>query len=446
MLRTRRGKALVWLTAAWLLVSVLLVARAYRQEVAATAGARTVAVETALLGPAVPGPLGSPGAIAARRGAAVARAGLFLSIPLYALAALLVLGRGRLQSVSLGLLLLVLCMLALEAATQVVGIHVPALPRATAADHGISVYDRTKGWFHVPGARGAVPIPGGGPGRVRINSLGLRGPEVTLRKPEGVVRVLVLGDSFAFGMGVEERHLFTTLLEGLLEDGSPGREFQVINLGVLGYATDQELILFQELGTRLMPDAVVLLMCDNDFLGNVQDFVYRRYYKPFFELEAGGRLRAFNQPVPHLDRGQRARLFLGQESNLWNALRRWTRSPDLLEVAVPRDTDQDPILLTAALVRGLSGIVEAAGARLLVANTAHRGEETPLFHALRPRLEGIAQLGLEGFLSRARRNQPDRLWDFPGDTHWNRDTHQLVAQVLAGHLVRHGLVPPPASR
>jgi hypothetical protein len=68
---------------------------------------------------------------------------------------------------------------------------------------------------------------------------------------------------------------------------------------------------------------------------------------------------------------------------------------------------------------------------------------TPLFHALRPKLEkpGIHQLGLEEFLGNARRDAPDMLWDFGEDKHWNRDAHRLAAEIIAGHLFRHGLLP-----
>ena len=101
----------------------------------------------------------------------------------------------------------------------------------------------------------------------------------------------------------------------------------------------------------------------------------------------------------------------------------------------------EPIDLMAALVWALNERVEATGSRFLVINTGHRGERTPLFHELRPKLEGIPQLGLEGFLGKARDESPDRPWDFPEDTHWNRNSYQLAGEIIAGHIVRHGLLP-----
>ena len=70
--------------------------------------------------------------------------------------------------------------------------------------------------------------------------------------------------------------------------------------------------------------------------------------------------------------------------------------------------------------------------------TGHRGERTGLFHALRPRLDlaGIHYVGLESALGRARRVDPERAWDFRGDTHWNVASHKLAASVVYTDLRR----------
>src|SRR5687768_1727113 len=44
--------------------------------------------------------------------------------------------------------------------------------------------------------------------RLRTNSLGCRGPEVAREKPSGVFRIVLLGDSVAFGWGVDDEVTF----------------------------------------------------------------------------------------------------------------------------------------------------------------------------------------------------------------------------------------------
>ncbi len=386
---------------------------------------------------------------AAERSAEIARFGAAAWSLVYLLGIGAAVGPRASRLLSGNLLVLVLLLMGIEASLKIFGFHFPSLVRHT-SDRNFWVYDRTKGWYHRPDATGSGALSGPDHASVRINSLGLRGGEISLHKPEGTKRVIVIGDSYAFGLGVDEEHTFVRQLETFLNARFPeDSQYQVINMGVTGYATDQEYILFQEIGMRLAPNLVILIVCDNDFLANTEDFAYKRYYKPFFELDVEGDLVLRGSPVPRLSKAQRIKLFMGQESTLWNFVR--SRRSDFLapilgflEVDTPRTSGMSEVQITTQLVAQIADRAGAAGARFLTINTAHRGERTPLFHELRPQLEhlGINQLGLEVFLERARRDAPDMLWDFGEDKHWNRDAHRLAAEIVSGHLFRHGLLLP----
>jgi hypothetical protein len=224
-------------------------------------------------------------------------------------------------------------------------------------------------------------------------------------------------------------------------------------MGVTGYSTDQQLILLQEIGMALFPDVIVLVACDNDFIGNRENFSWRRYYKPYFEIDDHSELLLRNTPVPLLTRTQRVKLFLGQESNVWNFFR--SRTSDvpwiaaflyLFQIDVPRYTAMNPVDITAKLIDSIAQRADATGARFLTINTAHRGEDTTLFHALRPRLRkpGIYLLGLEETLGAARRDHPEKLWDFGTDSHWNVDAHRLAAEVISNYILWNNLLEEPA--
>lgn len=114
------------------------------------------------------------------------------------------------------------------------------------------------GYRHQPGLKGefwGVPV--------EINSIGLRDREVAEKAP-GEYRILVMGDSVPFGIGVAYEDSFPHQLEVQLNNKYPGSHFRTINMGVPSYNTEQELIQFQTLGLSLKPDAVMLMFIDND--------------------------------------------------------------------------------------------------------------------------------------------------------------------------------------
>jgi len=94
---------------------------------------------------------------------------------------------------------------------------------------------------------------------VEINSHGLRDKEYRLEKQENVYRILVLGDSWTFGTGMNLDETYVKQLEKLLNTNDPSREYEVINCGVGGYNTVREVELFKEKNLILFnPDLVII--------------------------------------------------------------------------------------------------------------------------------------------------------------------------------------------
>ena len=95
----------------------------------------------------------------------------------------------------------------------------------------------------------------------RTNSHGQRDKERTLQKPEGIRRVLLLGDSVVEGYGLPEADTISHRLEALHTGGST----EVLNFGVSAYCTRAEIELLEVKGLRFDPDVVVLAFVENDF-------------------------------------------------------------------------------------------------------------------------------------------------------------------------------------
>ena len=101
---------------------------------------------------------------------------------------------------------------------------------------------------------------------VRINSRGMRGPEPRQLLAGESTRVLALGDSFTFGLRVEEESIWPRRLEGMLaERGLAGAgPVEVLNLGVSGYSTLDEAARLEHEGLAWEPDLVILAYYLND--------------------------------------------------------------------------------------------------------------------------------------------------------------------------------------
>lgn len=99
--------------------------------------------------------------------------------------------------------------------------------------------------------------------RIRTNALGMRDRDVPPDKGDSEFRVAVLGDSVAFGLGVEFEDSIPFLLEKSLAARS-GLGVRTLNFGVPSYNTEQSLIQLESLGPQLQPDLVILLVMAND--------------------------------------------------------------------------------------------------------------------------------------------------------------------------------------
>ena len=101
---------------------------------------------------------------------------------------------------------------------------------------------------------------------LKTNSFGMRNRETTKEKPPGVFRIAMLGDSFAFGWGVNSEDSFPSVLERELQKSAPtGTKIEVLNFGVPGYSTFQEVEAFKTWGSTFNPDAVIVFFIENDF-------------------------------------------------------------------------------------------------------------------------------------------------------------------------------------
>ncbi len=113
-----------------------------------------------------------------------------------------------------------------------------------------------------PGAHVRLEVPA--PVDYQINADGWRGRLHPRTKPAGAFRIVVLGDSVAFGYGVAAEAAFPEKLEQLAAQQAPDARIEVLNLGVGGYNPYNEAALFADVGADYQPDLVLVQFCIND--------------------------------------------------------------------------------------------------------------------------------------------------------------------------------------
>lgn len=102
-----------------------------------------------------------------------------------------------------------------------------------------------------------------------INAQGFRDASPhPVPKPPHIRRVLLLGDSFTFGQGVEYEHTWPVIVEQMLRRRSIA-DLELVKAGVQGMDTRSELILLRRLAHPMEADAVVVGFLINDVYTNV---------------------------------------------------------------------------------------------------------------------------------------------------------------------------------
>jgi lysophospholipase L1-like esterase len=348
-------------------------------------------------------------------------------------------------------------------------------------------YDDLLGWSHVPGAEdvyvGPRPWPVEFRSPVKINSIGLRGPEIADLPPDGY-RILLLGDSLVAGFEVAYDKTFGALLEKKLNE-----EFdfpiQVVNTGVRGYGTDQVYLWYQERGRLLRPDLVVAFMSVNDAEDNVTLHRMRRPFgKAAFSVNEDGSLELRGHPIPvypacaevtldsrfepaRID-GPASRGLCMLEMNLtdhsafftWVAMR-IRRSPTLLRWLY-RLTSPGQVVGLGALLEVPTAAAEEAAPQpvaayeittaLLCALARSVRESGAGFQLVVPRSEwqrldvkALERDGIDPIFGEVAVPKEGAYLHFRNDSHPNETGHAVIAKLLAGWLTPVVRAARPAS-
>lgn len=307
-------------------------------------------------------------------------------------------------------------------------------------------------WDLVPGASGVGSLGEG----YRINSAGCRDVERTVGKPSGVNRIVAIGDSFTFGMGVDLDDTYPKQLQRILN--RRGMSAEVINCGVIAHNMWQHVRILQSKVFRLTPDVVILGIFEDDVAApipppsaNAPDFPG---HDPFERKGIRGSLRRsyvynFVSNMEDLLK-HRYRARFGSDYVRSISERRKTWGP-----ANPTDLNYrtmagrlNPQIYSEfkEALRKFVDIAAAADTRVLVVmipDSVQLGD--PHMQAVNRTVRDAAeQIGVP-FLDVTpvleREDDPGSLYLFPVDAHNSPKGLRVIAEAIAAKLVDAGIVP-----
>jgi hypothetical protein len=263
---------------------------------------------------------------------------------------------------------------------------------------------------------GRVLIADGERGDFRTNAIGMRGASFELEKPEGVVRLVLLGDSYVFGLNVAEEERVSEVLarELTARAADPKPRFECLNLAVNSWNLVAECAFLRRQVDRLRPDLVLQVTHSNDLddVTGVRGFGAEASFAPRHSGRGDGIVME-----------RHAQIFLQRDtSNL-----------------LPRGLDWEGRTRFAEALAAVQGLRTALGRRpespahLLV---VHWNYLAPAFHAhLGAELEpdSVLYLPLEYASDKS-------LWITAADPHWNAQGHARLARLLYGAIRSRGLL------
>ena len=266
---------------------------------------------------------------------------------------------------------------------------------------------------------------------ISTNGAGLRGiRDYALGKPAGIYRIVMLGDSFLFGEGVEDDQVVSAVLERSLNDGSDSnRNYEVLNFGVSGIGQAEELVTYHARGKIYDPDAVILFYFENDIGNNVLSGLYEI-------AEDGGVTRTDASYLPavrirEILYGIRPVRWLFEHSSAWNVVR--NRLAFLVEQSRLRNedlhdfsgTNQRSVELTRALLNQFVIDIKADGALPVIIIIPDKNTMESNFPLS---AEDIAAMGAKLLDGREYLDVQD-YWAV--DAHWKASGHRKTAEAIA---------------
>lgn len=307
----------------------------------------------------------------------------------------------------------------------------------------------------------------------RINSYGWRDKEWSLKKPQNIYRIAVLGDSMVASWDVESDRTFLTIIENQLNATSQHVRVELMNFGFSNISQAEELLILKNDIGKFSPDMVLLFFFPGNDINDMDKVTASHIKRPFYNISKDGELlldTSFSQTSHYKTKNiinlfkQRSAIInlIGERYSGYKEHRRNTtvNAPDNREnntfpkflslcTSNPDATFLTNYQLSKILIKAMAGYSKEKGIRFMLVTV----DLTPLYipeyekrnKSIDPTFDvnyfeddlgsyaaslNIEYLGLQRIFRQAYENTGVPLHWY----HWNYEGHKVVAEALSGKL------------
>ncbi len=320
---------------------------------------------------------------------------------------------------------------------------------------------------------------------ILTNSYGLRGPETAIDKDQSTKRILVLGDSYTFGVYCEENEVYPRILERLYINENKDTNVEVLNAGYTdGWSPDEHYAWLVKRGVKFKPDLIVYGFFIGNDIGEIKPLNWRdideyglptKCINPNIYIDGYGRIRSKVSDVKTEGVHLIYQIPILRESHFLICLNRvisanynslmkssstrakrvskgWGERPfDFILEESPSDENKVKEKLFIKLVQGMSDVAKEVNSRFIilmipvnfqvepdiflekVLASKEFGIKRDYFKELEPKLErrGIQYINI---LEEMRRHPEVKYFPRNGEVHFNPNGHKFTALKLKNKL------------
>ena len=311
-----------------------------------------------------------------------------------------------------------------------------------------------------------------------INSLGYRDNEFAISKLNNTKRILIMGDSFTFGHGVENDETFSEQLEKKINEFS-NIKYEVINAGYAsGQSPDEAYVYLKKKGLQLNPDIIILVVFPGNDISDINEHEWI--------IDKGGLPLAIKDKYDYVENNQlrsrqkseirftsRLNALLARYSHFYNYLKRRISYIFQKVHYNLEGTENKCIYCDEYWIKNKD---EWNQIKKILINVKKISEENNIkfYLAIIPMREQVYDSYWDSYLNEVKSDDIDRnkiqqefinfseknniplidflpsflennlnMYYFSKDLHWNKEGHELASQIILEKLINDNLIPIP---